>query len=177
MDPALLQSFRALSKASLSNAETIYQEAKKDFMLNTSLPTAKRIQTQNKEIDLDKSEQGRKPTQQEATSISQSNQPKNEQNTIRKNNSNTEENWSTNTPSFTMGSSERISPPDFHRKKFKHSTPPSATSEDEEVEVVSSPTDAKLDSNKTKKKHISPKIRIPPGPRIRLRSSSRQPEL
>ena len=157
MDPALLQSFRALSKASLSNAETIYQEAKKDFMLNTSLPTAKRIQTQNKEIDLDKSEQGRKPTQQEATSISQSNQPKNEQNTIRKNNSNTEENWSTNTPSSTMGSLERISPPDFHRKKFKHSTPPSATSEDEEVEVVSSPTDAKLDSNKTKKKHISPK--------------------
>ena len=57
MDPALLQSFQALSKASLCNAESIYQEAKKDLLLNSSLPVAKIIQIQNKGIDKDRREQ------------------------------------------------------------------------------------------------------------------------
>ena len=48
MDLALLQSFQALSKASLSNAEAIYQEAKKDLLLNSSLPVVKIIQIQSK---------------------------------------------------------------------------------------------------------------------------------
>ena len=61
MDPALMQSFQVLSKTSLSNAEAIYQEAKQDFLMNSSLSIAKLIQ--NKQKEKDKREKGGELTQ------------------------------------------------------------------------------------------------------------------
>ena len=62
----------------------------------------------------------------------------NKQNT-NKTNPNTTEQWITNIPTYTIGSSEQISLLDTHKKQFKHSTPPSQTSEEEDVDVERSP--------------------------------------
>ena len=124
MDPALLQSFQALSKASLNNAEVIYQEEKKDLLLNSSLPVAKIIQIQSKGIDKDVRQHESELTQKETANTAQTDHTKSKQNS-NKNIPNTTEQWTTNIPYYTIGSSEQVSPPDTQKKKFKHSTPPS----------------------------------------------------
>ena len=137
IDPSLLQSFQALSKASLSNAEAIYQEAKKDLLLNTSLPVAKIIQIQSKGMNKDVRQREKEPTQKTASTI-ETDHTKLKQNTV-KNNPNTTEQWTTNIPSYTLGSSKHISLPDTQKTKFKHSTPPSQTSQEEDVEMELTP--------------------------------------
>ena len=137
MDPALLQSFQALSKASISKAEAIYQEARQDFIMNSSLPVAKIMQLQNKgkENEINKEGKGSNIKENLATQLAHKITNKNANITEQKNT----ENWTTNIPTYTIGSSEHISPPENHKKHFKHSTPPSLTSEDEDIEVEKSP--------------------------------------
>ena len=107
LDPALLKSFHALSKTSLSNAKAIYQEAKKqDLLLNSSLPTTKKTQTQNKGITEDEGEHGEDLNQQAS--------------------------------------------PHLPKKKIKHSTPTSTTTEEEELDVENSP----LEPHNEGKKHL-----------------------
>ena len=73
-------------------------------------------------------------TQKETANTAQTDHTKSKQNS-NKNIPNTTEQWTTNIPYYTIGSSEQVSPPDTQKKKFKHSTPPSQTSEVEDVEV------------------------------------------
>ena len=127
-----------MSKASLSNAEAIYQEAKKDLLINSSLPIAKLIQIQNRGIDKVVREQASELTLRGTISTAQSVPTELKQDSSKNNPNNTEQ-WTTDILSYTIGSSEQTSPQDIQKKKFKHPTPPSQTSEEEDVDVVSSP--------------------------------------
>ena len=60
--------------------------------------------------------QGSELTQKETARTAQTDHTETNQNTI-KNNSNTTEQWIKNIPSYTIGSSEQISPPDTQKKK------------------------------------------------------------
>ena len=177
MDPGLIKSFQALSKASLNNAAAIYREAKKDLILNSSPSGEKNIQTINKESVKVLREQTSVLANKESNNTSQSdpNEPNQQANIINQKKSG---HWTTDVPPYTLGSSEKVSPNEIHKKKFKHSTPPLQTSEEEEVNIMSSPSSDTEKTTQDTEEDCLPDLNSPknaPNKRV-LRSNSRQLE-